>query len=512
MSTTPAPLYPNYYEPYYQQAGTGNVGYSATTNPTQAAANNKSVIESQGNQLQLSDEELAQQQQQQQAGTQAFLNPIEQTNASGGGGYTPDQASQIELSPGQEQNIVSNAGIAAGSGTASAVGGAERAAAAAGGSPAALATYRARAAQSEAANTGNAATGAQVAAQQAGSAGAQAVGGAQIAQENQGTGYLSNLQAEQGQAQQNEQGLGQGAYSTETSGTTAGTGQQIQASQLPTTTDKIIGGVTGAATALADGNPGYLDEGQDAVVGENGMEAVIENAPKAVMYGASDPVRSNTRYMDLGGYAGDGSEPGEMGDTSGTSGFGIDPIPAAAITPNAAPNPNVQKQNWLQQYLQSNKNKPATAAPATQWNKTTPYQQAGAAIGKGLSMLSDGDQGVSMQANGRMGSGFHWSDRSPSAPATPHQLERAGYQPLAYKPKPMLADGAIAPAVTDDPVAQGNGMQVGNAKVFDKPTMVHLDKGDSVVPLSFRPKAKVRPSAALPALKARRMYGAQHAA
>ena len=64
--------------------------------------------------------------------------------------------------------------------------------------------------------------------------------------------------------------------------------------------------------------------------------------------------------------------------------------------------------------------------------------------------------------------------------------------------------------VAGDPGDQGvslqadgraNGIQVGRAKIFNKPTAVRLDPSDSVIPLTYRPKAKVRPSAALPALK-----------
>jgi hypothetical protein len=48
-------------------------------------------------------------------------------------------------------------------------------------------------------------------------------------------------------------------------------------------------------------------------------------------------------------------------------------------------------------------------------------------------------------------------------------------------------------------------------KLVTSPTQVHLNKGDAVVPLTYRPKAKIRPSAALPAIAAmqrRRPYGA----
>src|ERR1700735_3246041 len=100
MSTTPQPLYPSYFQPQY---GGQTVGYSGTTNPTPAAANQRAVVTSQGDQYQATDEDLANEYAAQQGGTQSYLNPIEETNATGQGGYSPQEASQIELTPGQEQ-------------------------------------------------------------------------------------------------------------------------------------------------------------------------------------------------------------------------------------------------------------------------------------------------------------------------------------------------------------------------------------------------------------------------
>jgi hypothetical protein len=359
------------YNPINYPTATNPIGFNNSTDPRVATANQRQLIAGQGDALQANDQALAQQYQAQAGGVQNYLQPIENTLATGGGGYTADQASQIELSPQQKQDIATNAGISAGVGNAAAVGGAERAAAATGGNPAAMATYRARAAQSQAANAGQASTGAQVAAQQAGSAGAQAVGQAQQAQQGQALGYYGNLQAQQNQAGQTEQALGQSAFGTEAGAGTTATGQVLQASQTPSTSDKIIGGIGGALGALADGKSPYLnDDGMDAVLGENGPEAIV-NA-------ASDPVRSDARFMDQGGVV-----PG----TDPNTGLPAIPIGQTPMPPaSSVPSP----PTWLQRYManaKQNQQKPATPGqqqPQQQWNKTTPYSQLGAGIGGAL--------------------------------------------------------------------------------------------------------------------------------
>lgn len=468
---------------YYQPAPTysltsptavNNIGYNNSKDPRVATANQRQLIAGQGDALQANDESLANQYQQQQVGTQNYLNPVESTLAGGGGGYAPSETSQIELNPATAdkinyspqdiQNLVTGAGISAGAGTASAVGAAERAAAAGGGNPAALATYRARAAQTEGANAGDAMTKARTegkqleasgatTAQGLQSAGAQAVGNAAIGQQNQALGYYGNLQAQQGQQGLSEQGLQQGAYGTEAGTGTQATGQVLQASQTPSTSDKIIGGVTGALSALEDGTAGYLnDGGMDAVVGENGPEAIVE--------AASDPVRSNTTFMEDGFSGGTNDE-----------GYGMD---VGAGGPTAQPSWASRAGSALQNYLRSNsQQKPAGAAPGSPaWNPTTPYSQIGSAVGGIVSHLADG-----------MKSGFHWSDRQPHMLHTP-------------SPKvPYLADGG-----SPEP-----------PQIITKPTRVHLNPDDQVIPLSYRPKAKIRPSAAVAAMpmmpKARRAYG-----
>jgi hypothetical protein len=628
MATATAPLFTPYYNPNFS-AGGGNVSFDNTTNPVKAAQSQRQYVTSQGDQYQTADKTLADEYAAQQGGTQAYLDPIAQSQASGQGGYSPTEQSSIELSPQQQQNIQTAAGISAGAGTAAAVGAADRAYAATGGNPAAMAEYRARAAQTQAANAGQAQTGASVAAQQAASAGAQAVGNARMAQQAQGETYLGNLQAQQGSQSETEQGLAQGAYGTESNASGQATGQTIQAAQLPTTTDKIIGTVAGAAegaagaAGLADGYYPHMadgsdDGGMDAVVGEDGVEAIVK--------AASDPVRSHTRFMADGEYASDsgGGPAGDpyslIGERMEADGYypmmanGTDIVPGdalpptssippgmtpASLAPSMAPPSNGILQNYLANASKPQQQQQSGSAPQ-QWNKATPYTQAGQAggawINKILQMkgilpssgssapgapstgspaggpwapgssggwnsgagnpssggfedaaaaqsgsgdipdvesgavpdITSGPSDIGSDlagafadgyyphmANGRMGAAFHWSEPRPHAPHVP----AGGYTPLNNHPRAILADGLRArprrmyaeggmpdddspmdpgSAPTFDPKMIGRPARlVHSAKIITSPTRVHLEKDDAVVPLTYRPKAKVRPSAAL---------------
>lgn len=576
MATTVSPTYRAYQAP----TTAPRFGYSNESDARKLAANQRSVVQSTGDNLMSRDEQLANQYGDQASGVEQYLDPIQSNLAAGNGGYSPSEANQIQLSAGDKsqiewspqdvQNLVDKAGISAGQQTAASVGAADRAAAASGGSPAALATYRARAAQTGAVNAADAETNARVAgkqaqaqgaatAQQLQSAGGQAVGNARLGQQSEGLGYYNGLQQEKNSNALSEQGLQQGAYGTQTTGTSDAAGLGLKASQTPTTTDKIIGGVAGAASAfLADGEMGYLDpDGQDAVVGENGPEAVINNAPQAVQQGASDPARGNTTFMANGNAAG------------------------------GAP-------DWLSKYLDnvSNPNNKRISQPTSQeaWNPTTPYKQAGDAFGKLLrTSTQPGGSGGGFGPRGFAPGSHQMPSSGPNPSMTPYRMpggliNRTGntidgtpsmdappdyanpdvskisgsdgvYSSTPYVPDvdsaisfgdaageaaAPVADavgaaaapvgeglaaagegigagiGGIAGALADGEAGGGignyladgeNGMQVGRAQVFTRPTTVRLGKSESVIPLGYRAKAKVRPSAALPA-----MMGASRAA
>lgn len=423
---TPAYSFP--YQPYTQPTATPTApqGYTSTTDPRKLAENQRLQIAQQGQQYQTADQQLANQYANQSSGTQAYLNPIEGNLAGGGGGYNPSEVSQIEYTPGDVNNIVQNAAITAGGQTAASVGAADRAAAAAGGNPAALATFRARAAQTGGNQAADAMTNARVAAKGAEAGGAEAVGGARMGQQQEGLNYFGGLQGQQQQTALAEQGLGQAAYGTQTSGTNAAADTGLKASQTPTAMDKIIGGVSGAVSALADGRTGgtfdYLADGRtEAVVGEDGPEMIIEGENPA-------------RHMDDGGQLPPAMNQPAMGTLPAQPGFGS------------------QAKNILQNYLSSPS--PAQTAPAAgqrPWSPVDTWSSAGKAVGS---------------------------------------LAR------------YLADGGDVPGLPQPPSAP---------KLITSPTRIKLDAGDQVVPLSHRPNAKIRPSAAIPAIHAmqrkRPMFG-----
>lgn len=558
MATTPTPYpaAPLPYAPIQAPTAAFNQGRaSSTSDPRAIAANQLQQVQGQGQVYQQNDQNLANQYAAQAGGTQQYLNPIENTLATGGGGYNAAEQNQIALSPQDKQNIITGAGISAGAGTASSVGAAERAAAAAGGNPAALATYRARAAQTQGAQAGDAMTQARIAAKEAGSQGAQTVGNARMGQQAQGLGYYQGLQGQQNQTALAEQGLAQGAYGTETAGTGQASQLGVQASQTPSTFGQIMGGVAGAlpgaasaaaTLGLADGTSGF-EKGVDAVLGEDGPEMIVE--------GASDPVRSHTKFMDTGGVASD------------------DPGAAGMAAPTATPAPGWKQllMQGMQSYRPGAAPSPAPTSSAPKWNTATPWSQMGSALGTAASaiapkfagqtynvpyrpdqilpapssaspspppdgsafaagapdsMMADGgavgdDSEGSNILNDYLGVSTADSLRPPQSAGTGSQ----GQQPttgqsagsavgtgladaaalgllangavMPYRSRPYMADGGMPDDATTAalPALKAPGFNPG--KLVTGPTRVHLDPGDKVVPLSYRPVAKVRPSAAL---------------
>jgi hypothetical protein len=93
-------------------------------------------------------------------------------------------------------------------------------------------------------------------------------------QQTQGINYYTGQENQQNQNAQNAYGRQQQTYGTQAGATNQAAGLGLAASQTPTKTDKILGGVTGALGAAAS----FLDEGgivtepTPAVVGENGPE------------------------------------------------------------------------------------------------------------------------------------------------------------------------------------------------------------------------------------------------
>jgi|SRR5581483_8360274 len=444
MASTYFPRSSNYYTPNAYGGGTKvkpNVDLTET-DPRKITQGDRQTIYQQGQQLSAQDQALANQYSGQAQQTQDYLGNIESPLAQGKGGYNASELSQIQMTPEQQQQIVTGAGISAGTGTAASVGAAQRAAAAAGGNPAAMAAYRARAAQQEGAQAGDAMTQARVAASNAAAQRAQSIGQARMGQQAQGLGYYGGLQAQQAQEAEAARGRQEQSYGTETGGLNQGAQTAEQASQNPTGFDKFMGAASGVASA-------FLEEGgvspgtSPAVVGENGPEKVVR-LPTA-------------DYMQDGDVV--------MDPLAGVT-------PSLSGTPSAPPayQPGVNAPNvpWWSKVGMALKNVPAQPTGQPQqsrpWNPVDTYTNMGKAIGGGLSKLA----GAGFLADGGIATGD-----------IPKMLRN---------PTPGFGQMPTAPQGT-------NG-------IFTKPTRVNLSPGEAAVPLNYRAGAKVRPSfAALPAAR-----------
>jgi hypothetical protein len=423
--------------------------YQGSNDPRKIAQNQRAMVQQTGDELMRAQGVMQGQAEQQRGQVTDYLNPIEQQLARGQGGYNASELSQIQMTPQQQQQMITGAGISAGENTAAGVGAAQRAAAAAGGNPAAMAAYRARAAQQIGAQAGDAMTQARIAASNAAAQRAENIGQTRIGQQQQALGQQQNLAEMYNQNAQNAAQRALQAYGTQTSGTGQAAGLGLQASQTPTTFDKIMGGISGF---LEEGDVMARDDMTPAVVGESGPEKVV-----------------NLRRQHLqDGLVGPGGGLGEDVDNS-----------AASSQPSPANPGGTAPQPWFKQFaskIQQMRQQPATtpgapqgtAQQGQQFNPVSTYQGMGKAAGsavaafapKLLSFLGDG--------------GFAAANKT-------SRFDRTTPIP-----------GGVAPMGV--PTPQGvNG-------VFTQPTRVNLAKNEAVVPLSYRATAKTRPSmASLPA-------------
>lgn len=374
--------------------------------------------------------------------TQGFLDPIEQRLASGQGGYSPDELSQIQMTPEQQRDIVNRAGTTAGAATAAGVDAATRASNAAGGNPAAVAAYRARAAQQEGSQAADAMTGARVGASNAAAQRAENIGQTRIGQQNVGLGLQQQYQQQQNQNSQN-------AQNRQVQGSQIG----LQASQTPSTFDKIMGGIGGA---LGGGALSFLDEGGgagNAIVAENGPEAVVDMKP---------------RFLEDG--SGEASEEG-MGVPSSSTQMGDD----------AATN-----QPWYKRFMAGIVPQPSTGqapgAPAhlNASGPTPPSMQSAQTLGRGIGAAARGISNLFLEDG--------WTGQEPgtwdgSSDGSINSMSK------------FLDDGAMGAA---------------DGAIFTKPTEVKMGPHEAAVPLGYRARAKTRPSMAMPVvneIQKRRMYG-----
>ena len=422
-----------------------------STDPKKITSYNRQQIATTGNDLMAQNQQRAARQEGLSRQTQDYLGNIESPLAEGQGGYNPDELSQIRMTPEQQQQMVTGAGISAGTNTAASVGAAQRAANAAGGNPMALAAYRARAAQQEGAQAGDAMTQARVAASNAAADRAANIGQTRIGQQTQGLNYYQGLQGQQNQNAQQGYQNAQQAYGTQTSGLIGGEDVAQKASQNPTTFDKVMGGIGGALSFLDEGD---VASGETpAVVGENGPEKVGS--------------------LDKGG-----------ADMMADGGFGNFRTPSLAATPNSpdyldmvnsAPSDGNTSVNPDGSLTFSPGGSPGTQSPSFMSN-----------VGAGIKSRLMGEQQPPLaRASGRD------DGRTPTAM---DDIKSFG-EGIGNVARSFLEDGGVTP-------------RQGRDGIFTKPTQVMLGPNEAVVPLNYRAGAKVRPSfAALPAAKTRPAYG-----
>lgn len=614
------------------QQGLANEQVLRAGNQVDAAGNRISVADQQKQQIQDTGNKLMDEaggraaeagQQATDAGTRRaesadYLGNITHPMAEGKGGYSADEASAIQdksglavlgdkaasigpsqdylnsqqMTPQQQQDLITKAGISAGAGASAAKEAIQRQAGASGGNPLALAAFRARLDRQSAGEQGDAMTNARIAASNAaatraagaeqqresglasstaaglnvsnaGSTRAQTVGDTRLAQQTQG---LNAEQTQNSQANADEQaalsrqqtsdaqkagvygvqsgntnqavGLGNqavglgteavnagtGAVNSGTGAVNAGTGAvnagtnaaeagtqavnagtnaantELAASQKPGVLDKVIGAASGAVGALKLADGDYLGSGTDAIVGEQGPEKVV--------------------------------------DASSLSGGGFRARAKASPPIVNTPSPTYQQPDTEQRpgfrasrqqqppQMESNGAYPQMADAGFLGKIGTSIKNAVTGTSPTHSMPEEGDYGQSTQddpatdgASDPQGIPF-WQRLKSAAKDQQPQDQKHQWSPvdtysrigemagtlgkalMNIQPPSAYADGKMGnPAYcADGKMGLPHTKFAGNSGVFTTPTQVKLAPNEAVVPLSFRAKAKVRPSmAALPA-------------
>ena len=503
------------------------LNYQGSTDPKKVAANNRLLIANQAQNLygQGADLTAATKQRQDEAqslvdqsgriygtenaqrgGTADYLGAIEDPLAKGLGGYNPAELEQIRMTPEQQQQMVTGAGISAGTATAAATDAAQRATNAAGGNPAAQAAYRARAASNIGAQAGDAQTQARIAASNAAATRAKAIGDTRIGQQTQGLNYYQGQNAQANQNAQNALGLQQQAqglknqatglqsqalqdqnqtYGTETGGVNQAAQTAQAASQNPTTFDKVMGGVSGALAFLEDGDIG----GEQAVIGENGPEAVVKLRPG---YKDGGDIGSGEVDQEGSGLPTDGmSEQGGSGEANPRSWMQRMMTKARAGA--------VDQQQQRQQQPQAQPQQQGMAPSVKSWNTV------GQGVAKLASFLEDGEVTPSWRTHGSTVQSYL---DAPMGEAVAGQSYRAMGGAPQRTAEMFNEDGGVA---TPKPFGTAPGVATGPmGSIITKPTKVTLGKDDAVVPLSYRARAKARPSMAMPlvqSMQRRPVYG-----
>lgn len=379
------------------------------------------------------------------------------------------------MTPEEQQNIITSAGISAGAKDAAAVDAEERSARAAGSSPEGVAAYRARMARAQAADAGDAMTKARVDASNA--AAARKLSGEQLRE--QGGQYLTNTKVGSEQhlgdlALSGTQQLGQQALDQRAKDEAA----RVADEQF-TTGAKLNATATGGEADIANeaniNNQGRQQGQYNATTGTG-----IAEAQDAATSGRAGTIAGNRQTTNVNNQ-----------NTQFNQGQAVDNTQSARAKEIADTRLGQQTQglNYYQgQNEQANQNvqNDQNRQIQTYGTQTSGTNQAG-----GLGLQASQQPGLLGKIVGGVTGLFN---------AAGSVAKAAG-----------SADGGIFTEPTASIIGEDGPEYVssadGSGKVVDRPTMALLgdDGADVVTPLSYRAHAKVRPS---PATVSRSRYGA----
>lgn len=392
------------------------------------------------------------------------------------------------MSPEEQQNIVTSAGISAGARDAAAVDAEERQARASGASPEGVAAYRARMARAGAADAGDAMTKARVDASNA--AAARKMSGEQLRE--QGGQYLTNVKTgtEMGMGQEALQGtqqLGQQALDQRNSVEQ----QRINAEQGKTAANLNAASTGGQAEVSSEANINNQGRQQEQFNATTG--AGIAQAQDTASSSRAGAVAGNRQATATNNQNTQFQQGKTVNDT--TSGRAKTVADTRLGAQQTGLNYYQGQQAQTNQNVQNDQNREVQTY-GTETGATNNAAVLGADAAKQPGMLSkivSGATGLISAVGG--GAGAKAAGLADGRPG--------GSEGMAIV-------GEDGPEYVGSPGGQKQPWWKGSGQVISSPTLVKLDSGDSVVPLNYRARAKVRPGVVFgkeTMRKGRGMYG-----
>lgn len=385
---------------------------------------------------------------------------------------------KYDLTPEEQQDIVTGAGISAGAGYRASEGTIDRAARAAGASPMGVAAYRARSERDASSAGGDAMTQARIAASDA--AAKRELTGEQL-RENAGqylTSTKTGAELQMGdQALKGTQALGDQALGQRN----AVEGQRIGAEQYLTGANLNAATTGGEADIANEANLNAQGRQQSQFNAATGAGiAQAEDTANSNRAGAVATNRQNTGVQNQNTAYNQGLTKTTLGSTQAKT------VADQRLGQQQGAIANYTGQQQQQNQNQQNAENRQVQTYGTQTSGTNDAAKTGVAASQTpgiFDKIVGGATGLLSAAGGVAG-------------------------------VKALADGGVSAAPGMNIVGDAGSEWIGsldgsdNGQIVTSPTLALMDKGDAAVPLGYRAKAKTRPDMAMQAMKPRRgMYG-----